>query len=257
MSVALGRALGHPAALSARMTHTPMSSDTTEHTPAPQTESVPLHLGILNRLKAYFFAGILVTAPVSITFYIAWQFIQFMDDQVSPLIPPAFNPKNWGIPGFGLVAVVVSLTLIGALTAGFAGRMLVRLYDAVLERMPVLRGIYSAVKQIFETMLAQKANAFREVALIEYPRQGIWTLAFITGATGGELKDRFDEEMVNVFVPTTPNPTSGFLLFLPKRDVQVLDMSVEDGIKMVVSTGIITPPTPIEAKPELSPSAGS
>ncbi|MGE5475710.1 MAG: DUF502 domain-containing protein [Bacteroidales bacterium] len=237
-----------------------MSSDTTEQTPAPQAEPVPLHLGILNRLKAYFFAGILVTAPVSITFYIAWQFIQFMDDQVSPLIPPAFNPKNWGIPGFGLVAVVVSLTLIGALTAGFAGRVLVRLYDAVLERMPVLRGIYSAVKQIFETMLAQKANAFREVALIEYPRKGIWTLAFITGATGGELKDRFDEEMVNVFVPTTPNPTSGFLLFLPKRDVQVLDMSVEDGIKMVVSTGIITPPTPptpIEAKPELSPSAGS
>lgn len=227
-----------------------MTSQTPEQIP-PQP--VPLHLGIFNRLKAYFFAGILVTAPVSITFYIAWQFIQFMDDQVSPLIPPAFNPKTWGIPGFGLVAVVVSLTLIGALTAGFAGRILVRLYDAVLERMPVLRGIYSAVKQIFETMLAQKANAFREVALIEYPRQGIWTLAFITGATAGELRSRFDEEMVNVFVPTTPNPTSGFLLFLPRRDVQVLDMSVEDGIKMVVSTGIITPPE----KPALTPTGES
>lgn len=210
--------------------------------PHAEAERVPLHLGILNRLKAYFFAGILVTAPVSITFYIAWQFIQFMDDQVSPLIPPAFNPKTWGIPGFGLVAVVVSLTLIGALTAGFAGRLLVRVYDVVLERMPVLRGIYSAVKQVFETMLAQKANAFREVALIEYPRPGIWTLAFITGTTSGEVRDRFEEEMVNVFVPTTPNPTSGFLLFLPRRDVHVLDMSVEDGIKMVVSTGIITPP---------------
>lgn len=221
---------------------------------SPPAEKVPLHLGIFNRLKAYFFAGILVTAPVSITFYIAWHFIQFMDDTVSPLIPPAFNPKNWGIPGFGLVAVVVSLTLIGALTAGFAGRILVRLYDTVLERMPVLRGIYSAVKQIFETMLAQKANAFREVALIEYPRKGVWTLAFITGSTTGELRGRFDEEMVNVFVPTTPNPTSGFLLFLPRRDVQVLDMSVEDGIKMVVSTGIITPPEKAEA---LSPTAAS
>lgn len=221
-----------------------MTSQLPDSTP-PQPEAEPLHLGILNRLKAYFFAGILVTAPVSITFYIAWQFIQFMDDQVSPLIPPAFNPKTWGIPGFGLVAVVVSLTLIGALTAGFAGRLLVRVYDAVLERMPVLRGIYSAVKQIFETMLAQKANAFREVALIEYPRKGVWTLAFITGSTGGELADRFEEEMVNVFVPTTPNPTSGFLLFLPRRDVQVLDMSVEDGIKMVVSTGIITPQSKI------------
>lgn len=227
-----------------------MTSDNPEITP-PHSEAEPLHLGVMGRLRAYFFAGILVTAPVSITFYIAWQFIQFMDDQVSPLIPPAFNPKTWGIPGFGLVAVVVSLTLIGALTAGFAGRLLVRLYDAVLERMPVLRGIYSAVKQIFETMLAQKANAFREVALIEYPRPGIWTLAFITGTTAGDVRACFNEEMVNVFVPTTPNPTSGFLLFLPRRDVRVLDMTVEDGIKMVVSTGIITP----TARAEITPTA--
>ncbi len=221
--------------------------------PAAEPEKLPWHLSLLGRLRAYFFAGILVTAPVSITFYIAWQFIQFMDDTVSPLIPPTLNPKNWGIPGFGLVAVVVSLTLIGALTAGFAGRMLVRLYDAILERMPVLRGIYSAVKQIFETMLAQKANAFREVALIQYPRQGIWTLAFITGSPKGELGRCFDREMVNVFVPTTPNPTSGFLLFLPRDEVRVLEMSVEDGIKMVVSTGIITPPD----KAEISPIAES
>ncbi|HLO78705.1 MAG TPA: DUF502 domain-containing protein [Magnetospirillum sp.] len=226
-----------------------MSSENLGHTPSHNSDAEPLHLGLMARLRAYFFAGILVTAPVSITFYIAWQFIQFMDDQVSPLIPPAFNPKNWGIPGFGLVAVVVSLTLIGALTAGIAGRVLVRLYDAVLERMPVLRGIYSAVKQVFETMLAQKANAFREVALIEYPRPGIWTLAFITGTTSGEVRDHFDEDMVNVFVPTTPNPTSGFLLFLPRREVKVLEMNVEDGIKMVVSTGIITPAPNVEVSP--------
>jgi uncharacterized membrane protein len=222
----------------------------------PPAEPEPLHLGLGARLRAYFFAGILVTAPVSITFYIAWQFVRFMDDQVSPFIPPEFNPQNWGIPGFGLVLVAVSLTLIGALTAGLAGRLLVRLYDAVLERTPVLRGIYSAVKQIFETMLAQKANAFREVVLLEYPRKGIWTMAFITGTASGEIGERFDEEMVNVFVPTTPNPTSGFLLFLPRRDVHVLDMNVEEGLKMVISTGIITPP----AKPktvEVSPSAVS
>lgn len=231
-----------------------MTSETPDTPHQPTDETLPWHLSLLGRLRTYFFAGILVTAPVSITFYIGWQFIQFMDDTVSPLIPPAFNPKTWGIPGFGLVAVVVSLTLIGALTAGFAGRMLVRLYDAVLERMPVLRGIYSAVKQIFETMLAQKASAFREVALIEYPRQGIWTLAFITGTTAGELRSCFDEEMVNVFVPTTPNPTSGFLLFLPRSQVQVLEMSVEDGIKMVVSTGIITP---AQAKPNPSPTSAS
>lgn len=207
-------------------------------------------MGLAARLRAYFFAGILVTAPVLITFSIAWQFIKFLDDQVAPLLPPELNPQNWGIPGFGLIVVVVSLTLVGALTAGFAGRLVVRLSDAVLERMPVIRSIYSAVKQIFETMLAQKANAFREVVLVEYPRKGIWTLGFITGATTGEVGSHFADDMVNVFVPTTPNPTSGFLLFLPRRDVQVLEMNVEDGIKMVVSTGIITPPARRKTIPE-------
>jgi len=219
-----------------------MSDDTIPDTPAsvPQGK-LRWHLSVMARLRAYFFAGILVTAPVSISFYLAWQFIKFMDNQVSPFIPPEFHPQNWGIPGFGLVMVVVGLTVIGFLTAGFAGRLLVRLSDAVLARMPVIRSIYSAVKQIFETMLAQKANAFREVVLIEYPRPGIWTLGFITGTTSGEVRGQFDREMVNVFVPTTPNPTSGFLLFLPRSDVIVLAMSVEDGIKMVVSTGILVP----------------
>ncbi|MDA8230328.1 MAG: DUF502 domain-containing protein [Magnetospirillum sp.] len=208
---------------------------------APSPEGEHLRLRMAARLRAYFFAGILVTAPISITFYIAWQFIHFVDSQVSPLIPPHLNPQNWGVPGFGLVVVVVALTLIGALTAGFAGRMFVKLSEAVLEHMPVIRSIYSAVKQIFETVLAQKASAFREVVLIEFPRPGMWTLAFITGATNGEIGDQFAEDMVNVFVPTTPNPTSGYLMFLPRKDVRVLDISVEDGIKMVVSTGILAP----------------
>lgn len=219
-----------------------MSADSaTTGAPDPQAEETQLSLGIWGRLRAYFFAGILVTAPIGITIFLAWRFIGFVDDQVSPLIPLEFNPRNWGVPGFGLVLVGVTLTLIGALTAGFAGRYLLKLSEAVMERMPVLRSIYSATKQLFETVLAQKANAFREVVLIEYPRPGIWTMGFITGTTSGELRGCFDREMVNVFVPTTPNPTSGFLLFLPRDEVRVLSMSVEDGIKMVVSTGIITP----------------
>lgn len=223
--------------------------------PAKVTKAVPFHIGMLARLRAYFFAGILVTAPVSITFYIAWQFIKFMDNQVSPLVPPELNPQYWGFPGFGLIAVMVGLTLIGMVTAGFVGRILVKVYDIILQRMPVLSGIYSAVKQIFETMLAQKANAFREVALIEYPRKGIWTMAFITGTTAGEIGEVFAaDDMVNVFVPTTPNPTSGFLLFLPRRDVRVLDMNVEEGLKMVISTGILVPQhrKALEDQPELS-----
>ena len=224
----------------------------------PDSEDEPLRLGVGGRLRAYFFAGILVTAPISITFYIAWQFINSVDTWVAPLLPPAVNPRNWGVPGFGLVLAVVVLTLIGALTAGFAGRFFLRLSEAILAHMPVIRSIYAAVKQILETVLAQKANAFREVVLIEYPRRGIWTLGFITGATTGEVGRRFDSEMVNVFVPTTPNPTSGFLLFLPRSEVHVLAMSVEDGIKMVVSTGIIAPPDrPAATEGEISPSEAS
>ncbi len=196
---------------------------------------------ISGRLKAYFLAGVLVTAPISVTFYIAWKFISFVDAQVSPLIPPSFYPQYGTLPGFGLVAAVIGLTLVGALTANFAGRLLVSLSEALLNHMPVIRGIYGAVKQVFHTVLSSKADAFREVVVIEYPRPGVWTLGFITGATTGAVGDCFDQEMVNVFVPTTPNPTSGFLLFVPRADVRVLDMSVEDGIKMVVSTGILTP----------------
>jgi len=234
------------------MSETPVDQGTGDSPDSKPAAGRGWHLGIMARLRAYFFAGILVTAPVSISFYLAWQFIKFMDNQVSPFIPPEFHPQNWGVPGFGLVMVVVGLTVIGFLTAGFAGRLIIRISDAVLARMPVVRSIYSAVKQIFETMLAQKADAFRDVALIQYPRPGIWTLAFITGTTGGEVRHLFDQEMVNVFVPTTPNPTSGFLLFLPRSDVIVLDMSVEDGIKMVISTGIIVPPwTGHEEQPKL------
>ena len=205
-------------------------------------------LGIGGRLRAYFFAGILVTAPISITFYIAWKFISFVDAQVSPLYPQSWDPRVWTIPGVGLVAAIIGLTVVGALTANFAGRLFVKASEAVLERMPVIRGIYSAIKQVFHTVLAQKADAFREVVLLEYPRKGLWTLGFITGTTAGEVKSCFEQDMVNVFVPTTPNPTSGFLLFVARHEVKVLTMSVEDGIKMVVSTGILTPQSAAELK---------
>ena len=206
-----------------------------------------ISLGVTGRLRAYFFAGVLVTAPLSITVYIAWQFVRWVDGWVSPLIPPNLNPQAWEIPGFGLVAVLAVLTLIGALTAGFAGRLFLRMSEAVLSRMPVLYGIYGAVKQVLETMLTSKTDAFREVCLVEYPREGSWTIGFIAGATTGEARAQFDQDMINVFVPTTPNPTSGFLLIVPRTHVKVLTMPVEDGFKMLISMGIITPPV-IEAK---------
>jgi uncharacterized membrane protein len=205
----------------------------------------PFHLGLLARLRAYFLAGVLVTAPVAITFYIVWLIVSFVDARVSGLLPERYNPETYlpfGIPGLGLVIAIAALILIGALTAGYLGRIVVRLSDAALARMPVVRSIYGATKQIFETVLAQKSTAFRQVCLVEYPRHGVWTLGFITGTTVGEVQERTSDEVVNVFLPTTPNPTSGFLLFVPRQDIILLEMSIEDGIKMVISGGIVTPP---------------
>jgi len=202
-------------------------------------------MGLWSRLRAYFFAGILITAPISITFYLAWLFISFVDAKVTPLIPAAYNPTTYlpfGLPGLGLLIVVVGLTLIGALTAGFLGRLVVRFYEGILARMPVVRSIYGAIKQIIETVLAQQSTAFRQAVLVEYPRRGLWAIAFITGRTEGEVQNLTEQETINIFLPTTPNPTSGFLLFVPRRDVVPLSMSVEEAIKMVISGGIVTPP---------------
>ena len=202
-------------------------------------------LGFGQRMRAYFFAGILVIAPISITFYLAWLFIGFVDSKVTPLIPLKYNPETYlpfALPGLGLVILVLALMMTGALTAGFMGRLWTRFSERTLSRMPVIRNIYSALKQIFETVLADHSAAFREAVLVEYPRRGIWAIAFITGRTEGEVQNVTEEECINIFLPTTPNPTSGFLLFVPKRDLISLSMTVEEAIKMVISGGIITPP---------------
>ncbi|SEH37454.1 DUF502 domain-containing protein [Magnetospirillum fulvum] len=196
--------------------------------------------GLVARLRANFLAGLLVAAPISLTVYIVWAVISFIDTQVSSLFPPSWGLSHY-LPGFGVLLALVGLTAVGALTANIAGRLVLAVSESLLGRMPVIRSIYAAIKQVVHTVLAQKAEAFREVVLLEYPRPGLWTLAFITGTTNGEVRACFDEEMVNVFVPTTPNPTSGFLLFVPRRSVRLLSISVEDALKMVVSTGILTP----------------
>jgi uncharacterized membrane protein len=206
-----------------------------------------LRLALIARLRAYFFAGILITAPIAITLYLAWLFVSFVDSRVTPLIPAPFNPGTYlpfAVPGLGLLIVVIALIVIGASTAGYFGRLLTRSVDAAVVRMPVVRSVYVAVKQIMETVLTRKSNAFRQAVLVQYPRAGVWTIAFITGVTQGEVQDLTGGEMINVFVPTTPNPTSGFLLFVPRADVMPLSMSVEDALKMVVSGGLLTPPPP-------------
>jgi uncharacterized membrane protein len=202
-------------------------------------------LTFAQRMRAYLMTGILVVAPISITFYLAWIFIGFVDRQVTPLIPAAYNPETYlpfALPGLGLIVLIAGLILIGAATAGFFGRLWSRVSEQILARMPVIRNVHSAVKQILETVLAQQSNAFREAVLVEYPRRGIWAIAFITGRTEGEVQSITAEESINIFLPTTPNPTSGFLLFVPKKDLVPLTMGVEEAIKMVISGGIVTPP---------------
>ena len=197
------------------------------------------------RLRGYFLAGILVTAPIAITLYVAWLFINAIDGWITPLIPHKYNPATYlpfELPGLGIVILIVALTLIGALTRGLLGRWVVNMGERILARMPVVRNIYSALKQIFETVLAQQSRAFREAVLVEYPRRGIWAIGFITGRTEGEVQKLTEEEVVNVFLPTTPNPTSGFLLFVPREAIVHLSMTVEEAIKMVISGGIVTPP---------------
>lgn len=198
----------------------------------------------IGKFRNYFLAGVLVTAPFAITIYLAWLFIDFVDTKVKLLIPAQYNPDNYlpfGVPGLGLVIVILFLALVGWIAAGFLGRFALRMGERVMTRMPVIRSIYSAAKQIVETILSQQSTAFRQVVMFEYPRPGIWAIGFITGEPGRIIQDHIEDEVVNILLPTTPNPTSGFLLFVPRRNVQVLDMSVEEGMKMVISVGIVSP----------------
>ncbi|MBR72398.1 MAG: hypothetical protein CMM30_05585 [Rhodospirillaceae bacterium] len=197
------------------------------------------------RFRTYFFTGVLVTAPFGLTAWLIWLLVDFVDRTVIPLIPLDYNPSNvlgHSIPGLGVIIVLIVLTTIGALVTNFLGRYMVRLGEHLLNRLPVVRTVYGLFKQIFDAVLAQSANAFREVVLVEYPRRGIWVIGFITGPTRGEVQRIIDEKMVNVFIPTTPNPTSGFLLFVPRDDCKILKMSVEEGVKLVISGGIVSPP---------------
>ena len=224
-------------------------TETPPGTPEVPTDDPDLSVRhrVIARLRNYLIAGVLVTAPIGLTIYLAWSFIHWMDETVMVLIPDFYHPETYlpfSIPGIGLLVVVAGLILIGALTANLLGRTLIRMYERVLHRMPVIRGIYTTLKQVFETVFNNQSAAFREVVMIEYPRRGLWALGFLTGATVGEVQNLTKEKVLNVFLPTTPNPTSGFLLFVPQEDVIILKMTVEEGIKMVMSGGIVTPPDP-------------
>jgi uncharacterized membrane protein len=206
-----------------------------------RTEERP---SLLAKLRSYLLSGLLVMAPIVITLYIVGIIVTFADNFLKALIPSHYLPNYYlpfDIPGLGLIAVILLLILIGALVTGFFGKLLVHLSERLLHKTPVVRSIYSGVKQVFVSLLESKSSTLKQVALIEFPRKGIWALGFVTGTTKGEVQEDTEEEVLNVFVPTTPNPTSGFLVFIPRKEITFLEMTVEEGIKMVISGGIITP----------------
>jgi uncharacterized membrane protein len=198
-------------------------------------------------LRNNFLTGLVVVAPVMITVYIIWGTITFVDSTIVPWVPSVYNPSTYiqyDVPGFGLFVFIVFTTIVGYFTKNLIGREIVRTIERWVDRMPVVRSIYNALKQIVETIFSQSANSFQKACLIEYPRRGVWSIAFVATRTTGEIPHRTgSKDLVSVFLPSTPNPTTGFLMFLPAEDVILLDMTVEEAAKAVISAGLVLPPT--------------
>ncbi|MDG1677003.1 MAG: DUF502 domain-containing protein [Paracoccaceae bacterium] len=213
---------------------------------------------MLARLRTSFLTGIVVIAPVALTIWLIWSVIGWFDGLVLPFVPDAYRPEKilntffgydlkLNIRGVGVVVFLVFATLVGWLAKGLIGRSFIKYAENLVNRMPVVRSFYSGIKQIAETVFAQQERSFEKACMIEYPRKGIWAIGFISTTAKGEIAERNSSKgsMVSVFVPTTPNPTSGFLLFFPKADIVELDMSIEDAAKLVISAGLVYPPTKI------------
>ena len=210
---------------------------------------------MLGGLRASFLTGLVVIAPIGLTVWLIWTVTGWIDGFVLPLVPSAYRPENilWtlfgledtpiNIRGVGLVVFLLFTVIVGWLAKGIIGRSLLRWGESAVDRMPVVRTVYNALKQIAETVFSQSETSFDKACLVQYPRPGIWAVAFISTAAKGEIQKRIpvDEQIMSIFLPTTPNPTSGFLLFVPRRDVIELDMSVEDAAKLVISAGLVYP----------------
>jgi uncharacterized membrane protein len=197
----------------------------------------------LHLMKRYFITGLLIWIPLGITVLVLTWLINTMDQSLD-LLPAQLQPEAlWGIhvPGFGTVVMVLVVFLTGLLATNFIGQRLVRFWEGVLARIPVVKSIYYGVKQVSDTVLSDTGQAFRKVLLVQYPRNGSWTIAFQTGRPGGDVVNHLRGEYVSVYVPTTPNPTSGFFLMMPRSDVVELDMTVDEALKYVISMGVVAP----------------
>jgi len=203
------------------------------------------------RLRRYFVAGLLIWVPLLATYLLLTFAIRLIDRSLL-LLPPALRPENligYEIPGLGVILTLVLLILTGLIVANFFGRKLISAWESLLSRIPLVNTIYGAVKQITASLFADASQSFREVVLVQYPRKGLWALAFVTGETPKKFKEVTGEDLINLYVPTTPNPTSGVYIMAPQADVKRLDIPVEYGLKMILSAGVVNPlDDPIEAE---------
>ena len=194
-------------------------------------------------MRKYLIAGLLVWMPLGITFLVVRSIVGLLDRTLL-LLPEAYQPDNFlgiHIPGLGVVLAVILVLATGMIVANLLGKRIISAWEALLARIPLVRTLYAGVKQILEAVLAADAKSFRKVLLVEYPRKGVWSLAFMTSNNLGEVQAKIGGEVISVFIPTTPNPTSGFVLMVPVNDVIELDMSVEEGLKMIISMGVVVP----------------
>ncbi|NQY51795.1 MAG: DUF502 domain-containing protein [Piscirickettsiaceae bacterium] len=194
-------------------------------------------------MRKYLIAGLLVWMPVGITFLIIRAVIDFLD-KILLWLPASYHPDvilKFHIPGLGVVLAIILVLITGIIVANLLGRRIVAAWESLLSRIPLVRSLYTGIKQILEAVLAADAKSFRKVLLIEYPRKGVWSLAFMTSDSLGEVQSKTELDMISVFIPTTPNPTSGFVLMIPNKDVVQLNMGVEEGLKMIISMGVVVP----------------
>jgi uncharacterized membrane protein len=221
-------------------------------TPQPDDGRKP----ILARLRTYFFTGVVILAPAAITVWLTIWFISIFDNFVKPLMPAIYNPDSYlpfKVPGTGLVFALLMIVAVGALAANLVGRTLIGWWDNLLQRMPVVRSVYKGSKQIFETLFSEKGASFRYVCLVEWPRRDCWSIAFVSREVdGGMIGLKAGRAMYAVYVSTTPNPTSGYVFFVDKSEVKILDMTVEDGLKTVISMGLVFPDQPMAVDAELA-----
>ncbi|MCK9258404.1 MAG: DUF502 domain-containing protein [Azoarcus sp.] len=195
-------------------------------------------------MKKYFITGLLIWIPLTITFMVLAWIINTLD-QILLWLPSGSQPRDvigFNIPGIGVLASLLIVFLTGLVAANVLGQKVVQLWEGILARIPVVKSIYYSVKQVSDTLFSSSGQAFRKALLVQYPRQGSWTIAFLTGKPGGDAAKHLEGDFVSIYVPTTPNPTSGFFLMMPKEDVIELDMSVDEALKYIISMGVVSPP---------------